>query len=124
MSSRHHPDSTRYLISFGRRRPIAPKGKALRCRCVSAASGEPFLSTRILIAEDEDLIREVATMALKKCGFEVQAVPDGRACLDTLIKGPAPDFLLLDLDMPFVGGLEVLEKLAVLDLLDRFPIAV
>lgn len=81
------------------------------------------MTTRILLAEDEDLIRGIAKLALEKCGFEVQAVSDGRACFEALLQS-TPDLLLLDLGLPIIGGLEVLEKMDVLGFSERFPVAV
>lgn len=61
----------------------------------------------ILIAEDDDFLRSLATTKLQKAGFEVQTAANGQVALD-LIKTKLPQLLLLDLMMPVVDGFQVL----------------
>jgi PleD family two-component response regulator len=42
--------------------------------------------TRILLAEDDPVTRMLMTRSLKKAGFEVDAVADGTAALDKMIR--------------------------------------
>ena len=65
---------------------------------------------RILVAEDETLMRQTIQLFLEEKGYQVTAVADGQACMQELTKGPRPDALLLDVLMPQLGGLEVLER--------------
>lgn len=64
----------------------------------------------LLIAEDDPLLREVYTKKFTLAGYAVHAVENGRAALDAF---PAvrPDALLLDINMPVMDGLTVLERL-------------
>jgi DNA-binding response OmpR family regulator len=66
--------------------------------------------TRILIVDDEPNVRFVFRMALETAGYAVSEVGDGPAALAHLRAGGA-DLVLLDLRMPGLGGLEVLQRL-------------
>jgi two-component system cell cycle response regulator CpdR len=59
---------------------------------------------RVLIAEDEDPVRELLSRALKMDGHEVEAASDGAAALERLATGPF-DLLLTDIRMPIMDGI-------------------
>jgi DNA-binding response OmpR family regulator len=64
---------------------------------------------RVLLIEDDDLVRDAAGTALTLAGYTVIAAPDGAAGLATLEPpGPfaprPPDLILLDLVMPVLDG--------------------
>jgi DNA-binding NtrC family response regulator len=63
---------------------------------------------RILIVEDRDSLRRMLERALGAEGYEVAAAADGRAGI-RLLAERAFDFVLTDLKLPDVSGLEVLE---------------
>ena len=54
---------------------------------------------RILIADDEEEIRYMLELHLRRAGHTVVCVEDGQAALDELLKHPY-DFVLCDLVMP------------------------
>lgn len=62
---------------------------------------------RVLLAEDDADLREVAGMLLRSWGCETTAVADGGAAQDLLEQGERFDVLVLDFDMPVRSGLEV-----------------
>ena len=68
------------------------------------------LTKRILIVDDEPNVRLVFRTALESTGAELAAAEDGEAALAWLKVNPA-DLVLLDLQMPRVGGMNVLEQL-------------
>lgn len=63
---------------------------------------------RILIVEDTDLLRRMYRDRLMQDGYEVVDAADGLAGLAVLREQPV-DLILLDLIMPRMGGLQVLE---------------
>ncbi|MEE2786243.1 MAG: sigma-54 dependent transcriptional regulator [Myxococcota bacterium] len=63
---------------------------------------------RILIADDEEEIRYMLELHLKRAGHSVVTVSDGQQALEHLLDAPF-DFVLCDLVMPNLDGLEVLE---------------
>ncbi|HWV51412.1 response regulator [Pseudorhodoplanes sp.] len=61
---------------------------------------------RILLAEDEDSLRELVARALRQDGHEVVAHCDGAAALDALINEDGRyDLLLTDIKMPIMDGI-------------------
>ena len=70
-------------------------------------------TNRILLVEDEDLIREMVVIALEEEGFEVHTASNGREALN-MLQNPnltqaklAPDLIILDLMLPEVNGLDI-----------------
>jgi CheY-like chemotaxis protein len=64
---------------------------------------------RILLVEDEELLREFAAESLREEGFDVQAVGDGDAGLQVLQSDAPLDLLLSDIRLPGVSGYELAE---------------
>jgi DNA-binding response OmpR family regulator len=62
--------------------------------------------SKILLVEDEPSISEVVELYLKRAGFQVQALKDGRAAIQAL-QHELPDLLVLDLMLPGVDGLSI-----------------
>jgi CheY-like chemotaxis protein len=66
----------------------------------------------ILLVEDAADLRELAAFVLRREGYEVHEAEDGQDALDQLeTMQPSPCLLLLDLMMPVMSGLELLEAL-------------
>jgi two-component system, OmpR family, phosphate regulon response regulator PhoB len=68
---------------------------------------------RILLIEDEDLIREMVVVALEEEGYEVHTADNGRAALN-MLQNPdlakvklTLDLIILDLMLPEVNGLDI-----------------
>ena len=68
------------------------------------------LNKKILIVEDEAPLRNAVTDILTFEGFEVFQAKNGQEGLDISLK-EHPDLILLDLMMPIMDGLTMLEKL-------------
>jgi two-component system nitrogen regulation response regulator NtrX len=64
----------------------------------------------ILIVDDEDGIRQSLKGVLEDEGYKVAAVESGESCLDTL-RRRSFDVILLDIWLPGMDGLEILEKI-------------
>jgi two-component system, sensor histidine kinase RpfC len=65
---------------------------------------------RVLVAEDNAINRQVLSGILKRAGHEPFVVNGGEPALDTLAaRGEDFDLMILDLNMPDTGGLEVLK---------------
>jgi putative two-component system response regulator len=65
---------------------------------------------KILLVEDSKPIRMENGRALVKAGYEVVYAEDGEKAL-ALARSERPDLILLDLLLPRMGGLQVLEEL-------------
>ncbi|HEU4528683.1 MAG TPA: response regulator transcription factor [Actinomycetota bacterium] len=75
-------------------------------------------ATRVLVVDDEPMVREVLARYLEKEGFAVDVAEDGEAALAT-VEVTRPDLVLLDLMLPKVDGLEVFRRIRA-----RMPTAV
>ena len=64
---------------------------------------------RILVVDDDPDIRQVLLDRMNSFGYVVEAAIDGREALDTLRQGRF-DGMLLDMRMPEMEGLEVLQR--------------
>ena len=60
---------------------------------------------RVLVVDDDDVIRQLITVNLELEGFEVHTAVDGQDCLDK-VKQVRPDVITLDIMMPRVNGWE------------------
>lgn len=76
---------------------------------------------KILLAEDEDTIARLVQFKLEKSGFEVTSVRNGREALEQLREN-RPDLILLDVMMPEINGIEVLERIKRDDALKDVPV--
>jgi two-component system response regulator MprA len=76
---------------------------------------------RALVVDDDPALREALTRALRLDGYDVTAVSNGLKALEA-IPEYVPDVVVLDLMMPYVGGLEVCRRLRAKG--DRTPILV
>ncbi|HLD20445.1 MAG TPA: response regulator [Patescibacteria group bacterium] len=65
---------------------------------------------RIVIAEDDKFLRELASRKLESAGYQLHACIDGAEALKTIIE-EKPDLVLLDVIMPDIDGFEVLKRL-------------
>jgi two-component system cell cycle response regulator CpdR len=64
---------------------------------------------RILLAEDDDSMREYLARALERTGYGVKAVESGIAALE-LLKTETFDLLLTDIVMPELDGIELAQR--------------
>lgn len=65
---------------------------------------------RILIAEDEEILRMLIMDTLEEEDYVVDEAPDGEEALELLQKNQY-DLLILDYMMPIVTGIEVIKKI-------------
>ncbi len=69
-----------------------------------ARASDPAL--RVLLAEDNPINQRVFLAVLQKAGYNVTAVADGRAAVEAAAVSPSVDVILMDLQMPTMGGLD------------------
>ena len=70
---------------------------------------------RILVVDDEPSIRKYLQTLLEVDGFEVAAVASGKEALERIGNAERPDFVILDVLMPEMDGLETLRQLMQVD---------
>ena len=66
-------------------------------------------TTRILVVDDEEIVRESLGGWLEKDGYTVAWAPDGRSAIERLKTEPW-SIMVVDLKMPGMDGLQVLEE--------------
>ncbi len=89
-----------------------------RARAASAGSGARQDGTaclkkaRVLLVDDEDMLREIGREMLEYLGHEVDTAPDGNKCLELLTGGAKPfDVVILDMIMPGLDGYHTLKEM-------------
>ncbi len=66
--------------------------------------------SRILIIDDEEVVLDSCTRILKSGAYKIATATNGRLGLD-LVKEFQPDLIYVDLKMPGISGMEVIEKI-------------
>jgi CheY-like chemotaxis protein len=66
--------------------------------------------TRVLIVDDDRVLRHALASLLHAAGYEVEQASDGVEALQHLLRGKPADVMLLDVNLPGMSGLEVLEQ--------------
>ncbi len=69
---------------------------------------------QVLLVDDDDILRGALTAICQKLGHQVTAVPSGEEALALLETGAEPDWVLLDMNMPGLGGAGTLPRLRAL----------
>jgi DNA-binding NtrC family response regulator len=72
------------------------------------------LKEKILIVDDERLVRQSLEKGLGEQGYQVNSADSGRGAI-SLAEEESPDLVLLDLKLPDLNGIEVLKRLREID---------
>lgn len=72
-------------------------------------NSKPHSRLKILFADDEPSLQEVMSLELPRLGHEVTVCPDGQTAVAALEMNTY-DCLLVDLDMPGLNGIQVIER--------------
>ena len=89
-----------------------PRLGEVQQQAIQTAIQKTRLSNRILLVDDEFVIREVGKRMLEKGGFEVLTANDGVQALAVFKdKGEMIDMVLLDWMMPHMGGKETARRI-------------
>ncbi|GAA3660848.1 hypothetical protein GCM10022224_025250 [Nonomuraea antimicrobica] len=73
-----------------------------------AAVGEAL--GKVLVVDDDEVIRQLIAVNLNLEGFEVVTATDGQDCLDRVLD-VMPDVITLDVMMPFLDGWTTAQRL-------------
>ncbi|TSC76719.1 MAG: response regulator receiver protein [Parcubacteria group bacterium Gr01-1014_29] len=76
---------------------------------------------KVLIVDDEPVLRTVAMTYFQQSGYEAKGAPDAAAGLE-LAESWRPDVILLDIIMPGINGLELLHTLKTDPLTKNIPV--
>jgi CheY-like chemotaxis protein len=78
---------------------------------------------QILVADDDDAIRELWTLVLTRAGYRVFTARNGREALDRT-RTVGPDLIILDLRMPVMGGAAFVHAFDGAPALERIPVLI
>ena len=76
----------------------------------------------VLVIDDEESMRDSCSLILAKEGFDTDSAENGERGL-IKVRETLPDFVLIDLKMPGIGGLEVLDEVKIIHP-DSIPIVI
>jgi len=75
-----------------------------------AASPE-MKPVRILLVDDDRLIRSLGRELLENLGYQVEIAENGEEVLEQFAKGPPPELVILDFNLPGISGLALVQRL-------------
>ena len=79
------------------------------------------MGQKILVVEDNELNLKLFCDLLRAHGYEAEPVRDGREAVDR-IRALLPDLIIMDIQMPHITGLELIEQIKADEELKRIPI--
>jgi len=79
--------------------------------------------TKILIAEDQDDLRDMIAQTLRLSGYEVTTTDDGERAYQQA-KSTQPDLIILDYKLPGLSGSQVCKRLKAMDGFSNTPILI
>jgi CheY-like chemotaxis protein len=65
----------------------------------------------IFLVDDDPFLLSMYSTKFKAEGFMVETLTDGPLLLSKIKEGPAPDLILLDMILPSMSGVEILQKI-------------
>ena len=78
-------------------------------------------SARILVVDDDESMRQLLQLHLVNAGYEVIVAEDAIVAAHTLMKQPV-DLVVLDIEMPYMDGVQLLRGLKGEERLCRIPV--
>jgi two-component system, OmpR family, response regulator len=66
---------------------------------------------KVLLVDDDELVRKVVKVVVEAEGHQVVEAPDGAEALEVMQRQPAPDVVVLDLLIPGQDGFDICRRL-------------
>ncbi len=79
---------------------------------------------KVLIVDDSALIHQMYKMVLMRYKCAMVIAQNGQIGLDKLAQHPDIDLILLDINMPVMGGIEFIKKVKELGTYEHIPIVI
>lgn len=95
-----HPTGARFTVYFPVHRGAVPKKR----EALPLTSSDWSAGGKVLLVEDEDMVRTVAERALTRAGYEVTACANGEEGLAAIEEGGEFDLVVSDVVMPGMDG--------------------
>jgi len=93
----------------GQKTPAGPEA-GVRSRASTRLQRLDGSPVRVVVVDDEASLTDLLTMALRYEGWDVRAANEGRAAI-SLIREFKPDVVVLDIMLPDIDGMKVLQRL-------------
>lgn len=97
--------------SHGPAQPVAGAPAAAPAAAPAVAPASPGAGVTVLVAEDDDAVRELTCRILRSRGYTVLDAPTGEAALEIGVSQDDVDVLVADVLMPGMTGIELAERL-------------
>jgi two-component system chemotaxis response regulator CheY len=81
------------------------------------------MAKKALTVDDSKTMRDMVSFTLKSAGFDVSEAEDGKHALE-VIKGQTFDVIITDVNMPNMGGLDLVKELRTKDAFKFTPILI
>lgn len=75
----------------------------------------------VVIIEDEPFIIEALTFLLENEGLDVKSISDGAKAIDFIVKSK-PNLVILDIMLPNVSGMKILEDIRKMNEISHLPV--
>jgi len=102
-------DPQHNLVAFGLMMQ-ALGGRGASTGAARATPNPSHRKARVLVADDDDIVRAVTSNMLTDLGYEVFEAASGAEALDILSRDESIDLLLTDVIMPGMGGRQLADK--------------
>ena len=76
---------------------------------------------RVLVVDDDQVMRELVSIHLRNAGFEVQVAADAVEGGHAILR-EAPDLVVCDVEMPYLNGYEFVRALKTHDTTKHIPV--
>lgn len=77
----------------------------------TTSTNEVNATKKILFVDDDKLLLDMYVLKFSKNGYDVKAADNAEMCLKLIKEGFVPDVLLVDIIMPGMDGLELIETI-------------
>ena len=90
---------------------LLEEGEAQKVEVPLAADERTKLEARVLLVDDNDVNRLVATKLLERLGCEVSIACDGAEAVESFLEDKSLDLILMDYQMPVMDGTEATRRI-------------
>jgi two-component system chemotaxis sensor kinase CheA len=98
--------------------------KPLASRAHSVLAQKDEVASKVLVVDDQFTVRELQRSILEAAGYRVQTASDGLEALTCLDSDPQISLMVTDIDMPKMGGIELLRTLRAAPSPSSLPVVV
>lgn len=114
-------DATAWEATTDFQQTLPPPAKPGAVQSAEEVLRQEFASIQVLLVEDDEFNQEIARLMLEEIGWQVEVAENGQIAVDKAASG-GYDIILMDMQMPVMGGIEATQRIRQLPLPTRVPI--